>query len=114
MDNGVDRGAGDAGGRAKDIRPQLGNVGVKGLRDGVGGLVGVACIGVGDGAVCPRLVTRKDVQLGFDHRCGDAALGHLRRLDKSHVGDRAGGPENTRGRRSRRAKETLRHQHSRT
>ena len=46
VDDGVDGGASDARGRAEGVRPRLGSVGVKGVGGGVGGLVGVACIGV--------------------------------------------------------------------
>ena len=86
----------------------------QGSGDGVRGLVSVACVRGSDGVVCPRLVTRKNVQLGLDRRRGDAVLSHLRRLYESNIRNRAGGLEDARNGRGRRAKEPLCHHHSRT
>ena len=60
----------------------------------------------------PRLVTRKDVELGVDRRRGDATPSHLRR-NESNIGDGAGGAENARRSRGRRAEEPLCHQNGR-
>ena len=48
-------------------------------------MVSVSGIGVGNGAVRPRLVTRKDLELGFDRRRSDATLSHFRGLNKSNI-----------------------------
>ena len=110
----VNGSASGSGGPAKSFRPRFRIVVGECAGNGVGGLVGVAGIGVGDGAITPRLVTRQNVQLGFHRRRRDATLRHLRGLNKGNVGDGASGAEDARRSRSRRAKESLRHQHSRT
>ena len=65
LDNEVDRSAGDPGGGAKGFRPRLSFVVVEGVGGGVGGLISITGVGVGDGVVCPRLITRKDVELAW-------------------------------------------------
>ena len=82
--------------------------------NGVGGLVSVAGVGVGDGVVSPRLVTRKDVELGFHCRRRNATLRHFRGLNESNIRDGASGADDARRGRGWRAKEPLRHQHGRT
>ena len=114
FDNEVDRGASDTGGCAEGVRLRLCFVVVKGVRGGVGGLVGITGVGVGDGIVRPRLVTRQDLKLGFDSRRRDASLRHFRGLNESNIRNGAGGSADARRSRGWHAKKPLRHQHSRT
>ena len=74
-DDGANRRAGGDRDRAEGFRPRGSNVCVEGAGGGVRGLVRVARIGGGDGAVRPRLITRKKVKLGLDNHRGDAVLG---------------------------------------
>ena len=111
----VDGGASGARSNAESLSPGLG-VGVEdeGVGNGVGGLVSVAGVGVGDGVVAPRLVAGKDVQLGLHRCCRDAGLRHLRWLDELDFGHGASGAEDTRRSWGGHAKKPLCHHHSRT
>ena len=101
IDNEVDGGTGDPGGGAKGFRPRLSFVVVEGMGSGLGGLISITGIGVGDGVVCPRLITRKDVELGFYGRRRNATLRHFRGLNEGNIRDGASGTEDARRARGR-------------